>query len=119
MSSLKSTKQFFNRCIPLEIILIVIMLSGAWYWLDSINSREAAIHTGRELAQRWNLQLLDETVACTRLRLGRNSRGQLKIMRTYEFEVSTSGSDRLECHLVLLGKQLQSWHIPPYLQPLY
>lgn len=103
----------------MEILLIISMLFGAWYWLDSISSREAAIHTGRDLAQRWNLQLLDETVSCSKLRLGRNSRGRAKIMRTYEFEVSTNGSDRLECNLVLLGKQLQSWHIPPYLQPLH
>ncbi|MDP2246910.1 MAG: DUF3301 domain-containing protein [Nitrosomonadales bacterium] len=103
----------------MEISFIILMLLGAWYWLDSITSREAAINNGRDLAQRWNLQLLDETVSCTRLRLGRNSRGQAKIMRTYEFEVSTNGSDRLECHLILLGKQLQSWHIPPYLQPLH
>lgn len=95
------------------------MLLGAWYWFDSITSREAAINNGRDLAQRWNLQLLDETVSCSRLRLGRNSRGHAQIMRTYEFEVSTNGSDRLECQLVLLGKQLQSWHIPPYLQPLH
>jgi hypothetical protein len=103
----------------LEISFIILMLLGAWYWADSISSRETAINTGRDLAQRWNLQLLDETVACTRLRLGRNARGHAKIMRTYEFEVSTNGSDRLECHIVLLGKQLQSWHIPPYLQPLH
>jgi hypothetical protein len=103
----------------LEISFIILMLLGAWYWLDSITSREAAINSGRDLAQRWNLQLLDETVSCSRLRLGRNASGHAKIMRTYEFEVSTNGSDRLECQLVLLGKQLQSWHIPPYLQPLH
>ncbi len=103
----------------MELSLIVIMLLGAWYWLDGVASREAAVHTGRELAARWNLQLLDESVSCTKLRIGRNSRGHAKLMRTYEFEVSTDGSDRLECHLVLLGKQLQSWHIPPYLQPLH
>ena len=40
-------------------------------------------------------------------------------MRVYDFEVSTSGSDRLPCQLVLLGSELQSWHIPPYLQPLH
>ena len=95
------------------------MLLAAWYWLDSITSREAAVKTGRDLAQRWNLQLLDETVSCTRLRLGRNARGHVRVLRTYEFEVSTNGADRLECHLILLGKQLESWHIPPYLQPLH
>lgn len=103
----------------MEISLIVLMLLIAWFWFDSITSREKAIRTGRELAERWDLQLLDETVACSKIRLGRNNRGQARVMRTYEFEVSTNGADRLPCHLVLLGKQLQSWHIPPYLQPLY
>ncbi|PKO52661.1 MAG: DUF3301 domain-containing protein, partial [Betaproteobacteria bacterium HGW-Betaproteobacteria-2] len=31
------------------------MLFIAWFWFDSITSREKAIQTGHELAQRWNL----------------------------------------------------------------
>lgn len=103
----------------LEILLLFLMLAAAWLWLDSITARETAVQTGRELAQRWNLQLLDETVSCRHWKLARNSRGRLNMMRTYHFEVSSNGADRLECHLTLLGKQLQSWHIPPYLQPEY
>jgi hypothetical protein len=37
-------------------------------------------------------------------------------LRTYEFDVSANGNDRLHCHLMLLGNQLGYWHIPPYLQ---
>lgn len=95
------------------------MLCIAWFWLESVAARETAVSTGRELASRWNLQLLDETVSCMKWRLGRNQRGHLKIMRTYHFEVSTNGADRLECQLTLLGRQLHAWHIPPYLQPVY
>jgi hypothetical protein len=103
----------------LEIFLLIVVIAAAWFWFDSIAVREAAINTGRDLADRCDLQLLDETVACTRLRLGRNSRGRVQLMRTYDFEVSANGSDRLECNLVLLGNQLQSWYIPPYLQSLH
>jgi hypothetical protein len=103
----------------LEIFLLIVVIAAAWFWLDSIAVRETAINTGRDLVDRYDLQLLDETVACTRLRLGRNSRGRIQLMRTYDFEVSANGSDRLECNLVLLGNQLQSWYIPPYLQPLH
>jgi len=103
----------------LEIFLLITAIAAAWFWLDSIAVRETAINTGRDLADRYDLQLLDETVACTRLRMGRNSRGRIQLMRTYDFEVSANGSDRLECNLVLLGNQLQSWYIPPYLQPLH
>lgn len=74
---------------------------------------------GQELAEKFNLQLLDETVACTKLRLARNLRGHVQMMRTYEFEVSANGVDRMQCNLILLGRQLHTWHIPPYVQPLY
>jgi Protein of unknown function (DUF3301) len=101
-----------------EFLLLALLLAAAWFWLDSISKREVAIKLGRELAGRWQLQLLDETIACTQIRLGRDNRGHAQLLRFYEFEVSASGAERMQCHLQLLGKQLQSWHIPPYVQPL-
>ncbi|MEQ1601494.1 MAG: DUF3301 domain-containing protein [Methylophilaceae bacterium] len=98
----------------MEILLLLFLVIAAWLWLDSISTRETAVTNGSDLAKRCNLQLLDETVACSKLRIGRNTRGRVQLLRTYHFEVSANGSDRLSCHLVLLGKQLQSWHIPAY-----
>lgn len=102
-----------------EILLIILVVIMSWFWLDSIAKREIAITVGRDLASRWNLQLLDESVACNKIRLGRDQLGQLKFIRTYDFEVSADGQSRLGCHLELLGKHLLSWHIPPYLQPMH
>jgi hypothetical protein len=103
----------------MELILLVAIVSGAWLWFDTVGARDQAVVRGRDLAERWNLQLLDETVSCSRVWFGRNQKGHMQLMRTYEFEVSTNGADRMECNLVLLGRQLQSWYIPPYLQPLH
>jgi Protein of unknown function (DUF3301) len=100
-----------------EMLLLVLLILAAWFWLDSISKRELAIEHGRALAARFNLQLLDETVACNSIRLGRDGRGQAQLLRLYEFEVSASGAERMQCNLQLLGKQLQNWHIPPYIQP--
>jgi hypothetical protein len=100
----------------LENILLITILLLAWYWLDSLSARDQAITKGHDLTQRTQLQLLDESVACVRLRLGRNVKGHVQIQRTYEFDVSANGGDRMHCHLVLLGRDLQSWYIPPYLQ---
>ncbi len=102
-----------------ETLLLALILLLAWFWFDSVTKREAAIRIGRELAARCNLQLLDETVACKKIGLARNSRGQMQLSRLYEFEVSADGHSRLMCNLELLGKQLQNWHIPPYLQPVH
>lgn len=100
----------------MEIILLIILLTGAWYWQDSIAKREIAIQFGRELAGRCQLQLLDETVACSKVTVGRDFKGHAQLIRVYDFEASASGSERMQCQLELLGKQLKSWHIPPYLQ---
>ena len=103
----------------LENLLLLIVLLIAWFWIDTISKREIAIFTGRELASRYHLQLLDETVACKKISLARNSHGHIQILRIYEFEVSPDGRTRLACHIELLGKNLTSWDIPPYLQPEY
>jgi hypothetical protein len=103
----------------LETILLIILIVGAWFWLDSVSKREIAVNFGHDLAKRFQLQLLDETVACSKLRLERDDNGHAQIMRLYEFEVTVVGNERMQCHLALLGKQLKSWHIPPYLQPLH
>ena len=102
-----------------ELALLAVLIALAWFWLDSMSKRERAVLLGSELAARFNLQLLDETVACNKLWLARNSRGQVNFLRTYEFEVSANGADRLHCHLTLLGNQLGTWHIPPYEQAVY
>lgn len=103
----------------LELFFLAILLFIAWFWQDAIAKREIAIRIGRELAQHCQLQLLDETVACSKIWLGRDPRGHAQLVRFYEFEVSADGVSRLECHLQLLGKQLQTWHIPPYLQAVH
>lgn len=100
----------------MEILLIIVLVLLGWFWLDSVAVREAAVSAGKDIAGRCNLQLLDETVACSKLWLGRNSRGRMQLLRTYDFEVSSSGGDRLQCTLVLLGRHLQTWHVPPYSQ---
>jgi len=98
----------------LEISLIVLACGLIWFWFDSIGARERAIEYGHQLSGKVSLQLLDETVACSRIRLARNHRGHVQIQRRYDFDVSASGGDRLHCELVMLGDQLESWTIPPY-----
>jgi cbb3-type cytochrome oxidase subunit 3 len=93
----------------MELILMLILFLAAWFWLDSMGKRERAILLGSELAARYNLQLLDESVACTKLR-------HVQFLRRYAFDVSARGVDRLHCELILLGDHLQTWHIPPYQQ---
>lgn len=97
-----------------EWSLLAIVITGAWFWMDSIAKREIALNIGRQLSERCRLQFLDETVACSHIRFARDGNGRMQLQRTYTFDVSSHGSERMACHLQLRGKQLVAWHIPPY-----
>jgi Protein of unknown function (DUF3301) len=97
-----------------ETMLLGLLIALAWFWMDSIAKREIAIKIGRQLAERCHLQFLDETVACSRLRFARDGNGRMQLQRTYTFDVSSQGVERMAAHLQLRGGLLVAWHIPPY-----
>jgi hypothetical protein len=95
----------------LEYILFILLIAIVWFWIDTISKRELAIELGKNLSKQFNLQFLDETVACEKITLKRNEKGQVAILRCYEFMVSSSTNDRIKCNLYLLGKHLSLIHI--------
>lgn len=97
-----------------EWLLLLILIAAGLFWMDTVAKREIALRIGQQLAERCQLQFLDETVACARLRLARDGNGRMQIQRTYTFDVSSKGFERMPCHLQLRGSQLVDWHIPPY-----
>lgn len=98
----------------METYLLVAAAVAAWFWLDSIAAREIAVAAGRQIAEKYGLQFLDETVAVTRLRAARDFNGRMKLQRTYGFEVSDTGAERLACSVTLLGKRVEAINVPPH-----
>jgi hypothetical protein len=93
---------------------IAVLAAGIFLWLDSLRARERAIQAGRAACERHALQFLDDTVSFTRIRLGRDEDGQLKIARTYTFEFSDTGNNRRHGAIVMLGGDLQDLQLEPY-----
>jgi hypothetical protein len=93
---------------------IVLIAAGIFLWLDSLRARERAVQAGRAACRRYDLQFLDDTVSFTRIRLGRDESGQLKIARTYTFEFSDTGNNRRHGAIVMLGGDLQDLQLEPF-----
>lgn len=98
----------------MELYLLIASIGAALFWLDSLNARDIAVAAGRQAAERYGLQLLDETVAISKLWAARDGNGRLRLRRTYAFEVSDTGADRLSCSITLLGKRVAALDIPPH-----
>ena len=93
---------------------ILVIVAGILLWLDSLRARERAVRAGKSACERYDLQLLDDTVSFTRLRLARDDEGQLRISRAYTFEFSDTGNNRRRGAIVMLGGELEDLQLEPY-----
>jgi len=98
----------------LEILALIVLVSGLWLWVDTLRAREAALAAGREACERYGVLLLDETVACIRTRPGRNDEGRLALARSYRFEFSDTGNNRREGQVDMLGNTPMDVRMEPW-----
>jgi hypothetical protein len=87
----------------------------AWLWYDSMRAREHAVAAGRGACEREHLQLLDDTVECTSVRPGRDEGGRMRLRRVYRFEFSDTGDNRRAGRIVMLGGEVESLSMDPFL----
>jgi Protein of unknown function (DUF3301) len=78
------------------------------FWHSSLGAREAANRIAREACSRAVVQLLDGTVAFAGLRLGRDAGGRLTLLRTYTFDYTSDGFERLQGFIVMAGPNLKA-----------
>lgn len=97
-----------------ELAALAAVVGAALLWSDSLRARERAVSAGRAACERYGVQLLDDTVAFARLRLGRDADGRLRLRRTYSFEFSETGDNRRHGAIVMLGAQLEDLRLEPY-----
>lgn len=86
------------------IYMMVAFLIGRFWWL-TINARESAEKMARKLCTQENMQLLDGTVALSKLELKRSSGLSFRLIRHFKFEFSAYGSERRTGIIALHGLQ--------------
>jgi Protein of unknown function (DUF3301) len=99
----------------IQLLFIFLFAALTWFWYDSMQAREQAISVGKRHCQNDGLQMLDETVALSSLRMRRNSDGQATFRRVYEFEFSDNGDNRRTGSVTMLGRHAESVYLEPYL----
>ena len=98
----------------LEAVALAILVAGTAFWIDTLRAREAALVAGRAACARYDLLLLDDTVAVTKLSLARNEEGRLRLARLYGFEFSDTGNNRRRGSILLLGSRAEDIAFEPY-----
>lgn len=98
-----------------DLWALLALAALAWLWHDSMRARERAVTVAKGGCQRDGLQFLDDTVEFVSLRPARNEAGRLVLRRAYRFEFSDNGVNRRAGSVVMLGAEVESLYLEPYL----
>lgn len=98
----------------LEWSPLLLTAGVGWFWYDSMRARERAVRLGRDTCQRQNLQFLDDTVALDSISVARGANGSPVLRRTYRFEFSDTGNNRLKGAVTLSGIRLELITLEPF-----
>ena len=100
----------------MSLIYMMVLVALGWFGLNSIRVLEIARDAGKQACVKADVQFLDDTVASVRIRLVRNQSGRRILQRTYRFEYSDTGNNRIEGQVVMLGETVESVTMHPYLR---
>ena len=90
------------------LVLCVLLLA----WRDNMRARETAVEVCRRTCRAYGVQLLDDTVALSRLRVVGGGGRLLALRRVYEFEVSSDGHTREGGSVTLTGHSVDAIWVP-------
>lgn len=88
----------------LDVLLLMLFATAcAWLWRGH-GIRERALLLAKQHCARLDVELLDGNVALRRLALLRDSRGQRRLARIYDFEFTVTGEQRLRGTVQMFGQ---------------
>ena len=91
---------------PNLLILMIVVAIGLALWSSARGAAERAESVGRNACRAAGVQLLDQAVHASGLRLRRGDDGRIGFERSFRFEYSEEGDDRHVGRLVLRGDEL-------------
>ena len=101
----------------IEFAVLCVFLFAAWFWQDSLRARDFALEGARRACEAEGVQLLDWTVAVKKIRLGRDEEGRRGLQRTYEFEFSDTGNNRIGGSITVVGRHMLALNLPVIAPP--
>ncbi|MDD1613329.1 MAG: DUF3301 domain-containing protein [Methylococcaceae bacterium] len=97
-----------------DIVLICFMCLAYMYWFNAQKAKEIALGTARDHCLAMEVQMLDGYVALNGLWLKRDKAGKMRLRRSFLFEFSSTGYERYNGTVLMLGFRVESIYMEPY-----
>ncbi|MBN4055541.1 DUF3301 domain-containing protein, partial [bacterium AH-315-K03] len=76
--------------------------------------KQLALKETKSYCEKMEVQLLDEGVALRGFWLKRDDRGNVRLWRSYLFEFTSTGNERYNGRIILLGRRVESITLDPH-----
>ena len=97
-----------------DIILIVFMCLLYGYWHNAQKAKEVALKAAIAHCRLIDVQMLDDYVALSSVSLKRDRLQKLWLQRSFVFEFSSTGNERYNGKVLLMGRRVDSVYMDPY-----
>ncbi len=97
-----------------DIVLIFIVCFAYGYWFNAQKAKEIALATAKNHCLAMEVQMLDDYVALNGLSLKRDKAGKIQLSRTFLFEFSSTGNERYNGAVLMLGRKVSAINMEPY-----
>jgi hypothetical protein len=97
-----------------SIFLTALIIGICWYWLKSRELKDLALRAAAQRCASLGLELLDQSVVLRGLKPVRTRSGSLTLYRRYLFDFSSTGEQRYQGEVVLLGNRVDKITLAPH-----
>lgn len=97
-----------------DLLWLFLLALVGWYFWAGMAAKEQVRRAARSHCDQLGVQLLDDTVVLVRTRLKRDSRGQVRLLRNFEFEFTSTGEHRYAGIATLHGRRITQIQLSPH-----
>lgn len=97
-----------------HVFWLLAVLSLAYFWWRSMGIRNLALANIHERLAQNQLQLLDQSLVLEKIRMRRQN-GWLRVYRQYSFEFSSTGDQRYQGRICMVGERMLSLDLDVHL----
>lgn len=101
----------------IDIVLISLLIIAYLYWSSAQRIKSIALKATRQHCLDMDVQMLDDYIALNDLKLRRDKTGKMHLCRLFQFEFSSTGNERYNGQIVMLGYRIESIQMEPYRLP--
>ena len=101
-----------------DVLVFSVFIAFCMLWWNAQGIKQIALKATKDHCKKVDVQLLDDGVVLHGFWLKRDTRGSMRLWRSYNFEFTSTGNERYNGRVTLLGRFVEEIHLDPHRIPV-